>query len=167
MLQITTQMKKCKWSGEIQHWIHRDPLDTHTHRIHTYTKTISFTCSLFLSLPLTPLSTFPLTLFLTPSIYFLPSLFLAGGEEAGWISAGVREILAVNNRGIINRSLHSNFECCSFSHIHTLIDAHVGSEMCTLARTHTHTGIQSISKVALSPAYENGTSEISSFILDN
>jgi len=103
-----------------------------------------------------------LSLSLHPSISPLLSLFLPWGEEAGWISAGVREILAVNNRGIINRSLQSNYECCSFSHTHT----------CAWKSTqnsypHIHKRIQSISKVALSPAYENGTSEISSFILDN
>lgn len=70
---------------------------------------------------------------------------LLWGEEAGWISAGVRVMLAVNNRGIINRSLHSNYEGCSFSQ---------HSEV----HTYTHKGIQSISKVSLSSAYENGTS---------
>lgn len=74
--------------------------------------------------------------------------------ERGWgggadeYQQGSEKCFAVNNSGI-----QSNFELQS----HTYSSAH----------THTHTGIQSISKVALSPAYENGTSEISSFILDN
>lgn len=40
-------------------------------------------------------------------------------------------MLAVNNRGIINRSLHSNYECGSFKHTqtdtHKLRNAHTPS----------------------------------------
>jgi len=49
-------------------------------------------------------------------------------------------MLAVNNRGIIN-SLHSNYECCSFTHTHTHTHTHtgIGSEPHTHTHTHTHT----------------------------
>ncbi len=81
--------------------------------------------SLSLSLPLC------LSLSLPPSLW---------GEEAGWISAGVREMLAVNNRGIINRSLHSNYECCTLVHTHTHTHTHTHREKkCTHTHTHIHT----------------------------